>query len=140
MTQKDIALVQESWARVLPAADAAMDQFYRRLFELDPDLERHFSGTDMDVQKSRLASAIDFVVSHLDQPEALDRPLQELGARHAVYAVDARDFQSVGKALLATLASGLADHWTDAHQDAWTAVWEIIVAQVMVGFHAQRAA
>lgn len=44
----------------------------------------------------------------------------------------ARDFQSVSKALLATLASGLADHWTDAHQEAWTAAWGIIVAQIIV--------
>lgn len=81
------AFVQESWGHVLPATDAAWDQFYRRRLELDPDLERHFSGADMDCQKSRLASAIDFVVSHLDQSEALKRQLQEPGARHAGYAV-----------------------------------------------------
>ena len=34
MTEQDIALVQSSWAQVLPKADMAMDQFYERLFHV----------------------------------------------------------------------------------------------------------
>lgn len=140
MTEDDVALVKESWARVLPIADVAMGQFYRQLFASDAGLARHFSQTNMAVQQSRLASAIDLVVSDLHQPEVLARPLEDLGARHADYDIAERDFQAVGEALLSTLAVGLAGHWTKAHHKAWTAAWRTIVAQVMVGFRARRVA
>lgn len=140
MTEDEVAIVKESWAQVLPIADVAMEQFYCRLFELDPSLARLFEKKDMAEQQSHLANAIDLVVTHLHQPEALVRPLQDLGARHVKYGVAANDFQVVGKALLATLESGLADLWTNAHLKAWTAAWEIVVGQIMIGFNTRRAA
>ena len=53
-TQK--VLVQESFAAVAPIADEAAVLFYRRLFELDPSLERMFRG-DMTEQRRKLISA-----------------------------------------------------------------------------------
>ncbi|WP_195820759.1 globin domain-containing protein [Roseobacter sp. MH60115] len=140
MTEDDVALVQESWAQVVPIADAAMKQFYCRLFDADAGLAKPFADTDMASQRSHLASAINLVVGNLHQPETLVRPLQDLGARHASYRVAERDFDLVGEALLATLASGLADHWTEAHLNAWAAAWQAILSHVLVGFQTQRAA
>ncbi|HEX9790189.1 MAG TPA: hypothetical protein VGA60_05970, partial [Kiloniellales bacterium] len=42
-------LVQDSFAAVLPIAEAAAELFYGRLFELDPSLRRLFKG-DMKEQ------------------------------------------------------------------------------------------
>ena len=50
-TQK--VLVQESFAAVMPIADDAAALFYRRLFELDPSLQRMFKG-DMTEQRRKL--------------------------------------------------------------------------------------
>lgn len=140
MTEEEIKLVKESWSHVLPIAEAAMTMFYDRLFAMDADVARLFAGKDMSAQRAHLAGAVDGVVRQLHRPEALMRPLQELGARHAGYGVAERDFDTVGDALLATLADGLADRWTPAHARAWSAAWGMIVAQVLTGFRAQKAA
>ena len=44
MTSDQIALVQQSFAHMLPIADTAAALFYRRLFELDPSLRTLFTG------------------------------------------------------------------------------------------------
>ena len=54
-TQK--VLVQESFAAVAPIADEAAVLFYRRLFELDPSLERMFRG-DMAEQRRKIWKAL----------------------------------------------------------------------------------
>ena len=48
-------LVQESFATIAPIADDAAALFYRRLFELDPSLERMFKG-NMAEQRRKLLS------------------------------------------------------------------------------------
>ena len=49
MNKNQIALVQTSFAQVLPIADDAAALFYTRLFELDPSLRPMFRG-DMKEQ------------------------------------------------------------------------------------------
>lgn len=140
MTEKDIVLVQESWALVLPKSDAAMEVFYDRLFALDADVAQLFAGKDMTAQHSQLANALDMVVRNLSESEALAQPLQKLGARHVAYGVSESDFATVGEALLSTLAFGLGDRWTDAQERAWIATWEMVSTQMLTGFHMELAA
>ena len=140
MTDDEIAIVQESWTFVIPIADAAMKTFYDHLFQLDENVAMLFVGKDMAAQRSHLANALDLAVGLLHQPEALIRPLRELGARHATYGVAEEDFVTVGEALLSTLEQGLSDRWTQSHEKAWAAAWEAISTQVLVGFRDRRAA
>ena len=44
VTPAQKTLVQESFALVAPIADDAAALFYRRLFEIDPSLQRMFRG------------------------------------------------------------------------------------------------
>ncbi len=140
MTEDEIAIVRESWTRLAPTAEAAAHRFYDLLFETNPALIHAFSGTDMKSQHLRLAGAIGLAVDNLHQPEVLARVLQDLGARHAGYAVAEHDFQVVGKTLLTVLAIELDEIWSEAHGIAWLAAWREILAQVLQGFRAQRAA
>lgn len=140
MTEDEIVMVRESWTRLAPTAEAVAHRFYDLLFEADPALAHAFSGTDMKAQKLRLAGAISLSVDNLDQPEVLGHALQDLGARHAGYAVAERDFQMVGQTLLTTLAIELDEIWSEAHGNAWLSAWEEIMTQLLRGFQAQRAA
>ncbi len=54
-TQK--RLVQDTFASIAPIADDAAALFYRRLFEIDPSLERMFRG-DMAEQRKKLMQMI----------------------------------------------------------------------------------
>jgi len=50
-------LIRDSWRLVVPIADTAADLFYRRLFELRPDLRDLFSD-DLSSQKKQLVALL----------------------------------------------------------------------------------
>ncbi|HTO81753.1 MAG TPA: hemin receptor, partial [Methylomirabilota bacterium] len=64
MTPDQIALVRQSFAKVLPIRDAAAALFYDRLFTLDPSTRPMFRG-DLKSQGAKLMAAIGAVVRSL---------------------------------------------------------------------------
>jgi len=126
LTGNDTRLIRESWARVVPIADTAATLFYDRLFQIDPGLKALFSKTDMEAQKRRLVTALDLVVSSLEAPAETLEELRALGVRHAGYGVKAADYESVGAALLWTLAQGLGERFTPEVRAAWTTAYALV--------------
>ena len=57
MDLEKIALVQESWNKVVPIADEAAALFYEELFTLDPSLKALFKS-DMKAQGRKLTSML----------------------------------------------------------------------------------
>ena len=125
MTPRDIELVQDSFAKVTPIADQAAAMFYARLFELDPALKSLFRG-DMAEQGKRLMAMIGAAVQGLDDLESLVPVVQDLGRRHRRYGVKTGHYESVGRALLDTLAQGLGEAFTDDVKRAWTTVYGVL--------------
>ncbi len=125
MSPKQIALVQESFAKVLPIADPAAAMFYNRLFETAPDLKALFKG-DMKQQGKRLMGMIGIAVSKLNDLPGLVPALHDLGRRHAGYGVKPENYATVGGALLWTLEQGLGAAFTDEVRQAWTAVYGVL--------------
>lgn len=125
MNTEQIALVQESFGHVLPIADTAATLFYTRLFELDPALRPLFRG-DMREQGRKLMTMLRLSVNGLDRLEELVPSVQNLGRRHAGYHVKAAHYDTVGAALLWTLAQGLGEAWTPAVEAAWTEVYGLL--------------
>ncbi len=130
MTPDHIARVQYSWKQVEPISAQAAELFYQNLFEMDPDLESLFTG-DMTEQGGRLMSMIGSAVALLDTPEKLIPVVQQLGKRHAEYGVEASHYDTVGAALLKTLAEGLGPEFTDEVREAWTEVYKILAATMI---------
>jgi hemoglobin-like flavoprotein len=122
-TQK--VLVQESFAAVAPIADEAAVLFYRRLFELDPSLERMFRG-DMAEQRRKLMQMLTAAVKGLDRLEQLVPVVEDLGRRHAGYGVADAHYDTVGAALLWTLEQGLGEAFTPDVRDAWITVYGLL--------------
>ena len=130
MTPKQISLVKQSWAQVVPISDQAAALFYGRLFELDPSLSSLFSG-DMGAQGKKLMSMLNTAVSTLDVMANLTPALQALGKRHVGYGVKTADYDIVGAALLWTLEQGLQEGYTEEVAEAWTQAYATL-AGVMV--------
>jgi hemoglobin-like flavoprotein len=122
-TQK--TLVQESFAKVAPIADAAAVLFYGRLFEIDPSLQRMFRG-DMAEQRRKLMQMLVGAVKGLDHLDRLVPIVQDLGRRHAAYGVMDAHYDTVGSALLWTLEKGLGEAFTPEVKDAWAAVYGLL--------------
>lgn len=129
MTPEQKALVQGSFEKVAPIAEAAAEIFYNKLFELDPELKPLFKG-DIKEQGKKLMAVLGTAVAGLDNLEQLVPVVQELGKRHVGYGVKDEHYATVAEALLFTLEKGLGEDFTPETQEAWVTVYTIL-ADVM---------
>ena len=127
MNQAMMALVQQSWQRVIPMGADAGKLFYQHLFTADPSLRQLFKG-DMEQQAAKLVQMIDVAVSKLNDLAVLLPALENLGKRHGNYGVLPAHYQVVGAALLLTLAQGLGDVWTPELRIAWEHTYGFIAS------------
>jgi hemoglobin-like flavoprotein len=125
LTQAQKTLVQDSFATIAPIVDDAAVLFYRRLFELDPSLERMFPG-DMAEQRKKLMQILGAAVKGLDRLDQLIPVVESLGRRHAGYGVTDAHYDTVGSALLWTLEMGLGRSFTADVKDAWATVYALL--------------
>jgi len=132
MNQTQIQLVQDSFEQVKPIAGVAADLFYDRLFELDADLRPLFKS-DLGEQKHNLMTTLSFAVASLNRPDTILPAVRQLGARHVGYGVETHHYQTVGAALLWTLAQGLGEQFTPDVEEAWTAVYTLLAQTMQEG-------
>ncbi|MBN9087804.1 MAG: hypothetical protein J0J01_12915 [Reyranella sp.] len=122
MTPQQIALVQASFAKLVPMSATAADLFYRRLFELAPDVRPMFAA-DLSGQKKKLMDTLGYAVASLSCPYKLGPELAVLGERHADYGTKVEHFTLVGEALMWALQRALNEEFTHAVADAWETVY-----------------
>ena len=144
LTEDEKRILRESWRLVAPIMDTAGDLFYRRLFELEPTYRKLFSD-DMAAQKRKLMSMLSFAVRTADWPEekwAQDVTTEDdlflvvlaLGRRHALlYKVPEEAFPTVREALLWTLNMGLGQAFTAEARAAWTKLYALMSATMLMG-------
>lgn len=125
MTDEQIRLVQESFAKVRPISEVAADLFYKKLFELDPSLRPMFKG-DMKEQGKKLMNTLSFAVNGLTRLDTIVGAVEDLGRKHVGYGVKPEHYNTVGEALLWTLEQGLGDAFTPDVKFAWTEVYGLL--------------
>lgn len=125
MTPEMIEHVQNSWEKVKPISETAATLFYGRLFELDPSLEKLFSG-DMEEQGKKLMTMLGTAVAGLRNLEAIVPAVEALGKRHVGYGVEAAHYETVGAALIWTLSQGLGEAFTDEVEAAWVETYNTL--------------
>lgn len=125
MTPQDKQLVQESFAKVAPIAEQAAALFYQNLFDRDPSLKELFRG-DMVAQGRKLMQMITAAVKGLDRLDGLVPVVQDLGRRHVKYGVLPQHYDTVGAALIETLATGLGPAFTPEVRKAWLVVYGVL--------------
>ena len=138
MTPEQIALVQESFKKVVPIRDAAAGLFYDRLFTLDPSLKSLFKG-DMKEQGRKLMAMIATAVGGLNRLESIVPAVEALGQRHGEYGVQSSHYGTVAEALLWTLEQGLGEDFTDAVKEAWVEAYGIL-SSTMIAAAEMKAA
>src|SRR5690242_3624546 len=111
MTPDQVALVQDSFKKVVPIAATAADLFYDRLFTVAPEFRPLFPN-DLREQKKKLVGMLAMVVGNLHRLDQMLPAVEDLGRRHAGYGVTGDDYAPVGEALLWTLEQGLGPDFT----------------------------
>jgi hemoglobin-like flavoprotein len=137
MTPAQKQLVQASFARLTPSADAVAAMFYRELFALDPDLRKLFKS-DLAEQGQKLMSMLGTAIVNLDRLENFAPAVRDLGRRHANYGVEREDYETVACALIASLEQGLGSDFTPALRDAWTSCYRMLAGEMMAGASERR--
>ncbi|MEM1083794.1 MAG: globin family protein [Verrucomicrobiota bacterium] len=140
LTEAQKNLVQESWEKVVPIADTAAELFYGKLFELDPAVKPLFADADMKEQGKKLMQMIGVAVKGLDTLGELVPAVQALGKRHVDYGVKAEHYDTVGAALLDTLAKGLQDDFTPETKEAWTITYTTLATVMKEASYGSEAA
>jgi hemoglobin-like flavoprotein len=129
MTEEQVRLIQESWARASASAERTAGLFYGRLLGTDPGIARMFASSDLDAQGLRFMRMMDTAVSHVRAAGPVGTAMQPrdtfttLGRRHAGIGVRAEHYHALGDALVWALKRVLGPAFTPAHEDAW---WEMM--------------
>ena len=132
MTPRQIEIVKQSFAKIMPFKDQAAELFYCRLFELDPSLRLMFRS-DLTEQKQKLMVALALVVTNLEKMDSLLPSIRTLGARHKTYGVRNRHYDVVGAALLWTLEIGMGASWTKELAEAWKSAYDRVAKAMIEG-------
>jgi nitric oxide dioxygenase len=125
LTSRQIELVQDSFADVVPITDAAAAEFYRRLFEIAPDTRALFKH-DMAEQGRKLFLTLATVVDALDRLDTIVPVARELAVRHVAYGAREAHYAAVGSALVETLCVGLGSAFDCDTEAAWIAAYTIL--------------
>jgi len=122
MTSEQVALIQQSFAKVAPISDQAAMIFYDRLFEIAPPVKAMFPH-DMTEQRKKLMATLAVVVNGLSNLESVLPAASASAKRHVSYGAKPEHYPVVGSALLWTLEKGLGSGWTPDVADAWGAAY-----------------
>jgi NO-binding membrane sensor protein with MHYT domain/hemoglobin-like flavoprotein len=132
MSREQVRLVQETFGRIEPYAPLVAELFYRRLFEIAPQLRPLFPS-DLTDQSAKLIAMLAIAVANLDRVDEIAPAVSDLGRRHVGYGVAAEDYKPVGEALIWTLEQGLRDEFTPAVKSAWLAAYGLLTGIMMAG-------
>jgi hemoglobin-like flavoprotein len=125
LTSQQVALVQSTFRSVQPMSATAAELFYKRLFEVEPEVAALFK-MDVGRQGREFMQVLAVAVGGLSNLSPLVPMIQQLGVRHAAYGVRPRHYDSVRQALLYTLAVILQDEYTDEVRSAWATAYAVI--------------
>jgi hemoglobin-like flavoprotein len=135
MTPEQLTLVRSSYAALGPSPTSMAEDFYSRLFAIDPSTRALFSYGP-EVMAVKFVAELDAIVDAISRYDDFRARVDDLGARHAAYGVETRHYEAVGEALVGALAAHLADAWDARIEAAWRRAYNL-VAEVMMS--AQQA-
>lgn len=129
-------MVKESWSIVSTLdKETVGGLFYKRLFEIMPEVQPMFSRASMAEQSKKLLSMLSYIISKLDKLDEILDEVVKLAQRHNKYGVEDTHYNAVGSALLWTLEQGLGDKWSDELEAAWTDIYTVLAGAMMTAQH-----
>ena len=139
MTPDQVKLVQDSFAKVAPISEKAVELFYGRLFETAPQVRAMFPD-DMTEQRKKLMGTLAVVVNGLNNLDTILPAASALAKRHVGYGAQPAHYPVVGETLLWTLEKGLGDSWTPQVAAAWTAAYTTLSGFMIGEAYGEKAA
>jgi len=129
LTDKQQALVRESFAKAMDVHDPWDTRFYTRFFKRAPHLRALFRD-DIAGQEMRFMTTLKVIVDNLGQTDTLKPRYAELGRAHALIGVTSKDYAPMKEALMETLGELLGDDFTAEVEDAWRLLYTQIAERL----------
>jgi hemoglobin-like flavoprotein len=130
MNKQTIALLRSSFAEITRRRPDVAAVFYKRLFEVAPDVRRAFKGAPKDEQRE-LAQALAQVVASLEHGEVLAGHLVRIGRRHAALKARPAHYKLFGDTLLWTFEQVLKRDFTAPLRAAWMQAYAAMAKTMM---------
>jgi len=130
VTPRQILLVQDSFAMVIPKRDEVARSFYDNLFMLEASLRPMFP-VDLSDQGKKLMQVLTVVVRSLDDLGPLLPSIDDMARRHVAYGVKDEHYPIVGQALIRTLRQGLGSAFNPETEEAWREAYRILSARMI---------
>jgi hemoglobin-like flavoprotein len=134
LTDEQRHLVTISFARLVPISSEATSAFYNRLWEIAPETKALFHSVDMTQQGMKLMQTLGIAVRALHDLNSIAPFLTDLGKRHIAYGVTTDQFDLVKAALLWMIEECLAEDFSPATHEAWTAAYDLIASITMSAY------
>ena len=129
LSEAQILLVKGSLPKIHDRLEPASMVFYENLFAIAPDMGPMFRE-DLGGQGMKFLNTLKTIAELLDDPEALESELRDLGEGHASFGVQGEHFAPMGSALMVTLGETLGTDFTDEIRAAWRAAYEEIARRM----------
>jgi nitric oxide dioxygenase len=130
MDARTIELLAASFARVAARRHDAAAIFNARLFTTSPAL-RGLLSQDLEAQKAKFMSALAQIVEYYRIGVDPESYLARLAQGHASYAAQRAHFETLGDALVFTLAQVLRDDFTPEVRAAWVTAYGEVAAAML---------
>src|SRR3990167_896142 len=125
MTPMQIDVVQSTWQKVMPFREDIACLFYKRLFEIEPELSMVFKGDMHDCVK-KIMFMIDLAILNLGQLEEVMPMLQEIGNKYVQCGMKV-DSNAVRNTLVSTLEQRLGETFTVNVRSDWIQAYDLLV-------------
>lgn len=139
LTLRQVDLVQDSFAKVLPIIPLAAATFYDSLFTIAPNIRQLFHG-DMADQGRKLFLTLSTVVDSLDRLDQILPVAEALAIRHVGYGTHDAHYAAVGTALVDTLTVVLGDDFDVETAAAWRSAYAVLSGCMLAAVHRSATA
>src|SRR3954447_16997848 len=127
-----IRYLRESVALLPRENSGPANEFYRRLFELAPEVRPMFVR-EIGLQAQKFSEMLAWVIANLDRPAELTSQVRALGARHGGYGVTIDQYAPIGSALMWMFQHTLGDRFTPEMEEAWLEFYAFISCEMERG-------
>lgn len=132
LTNRERSLIKNSWTLIKAEAGISNQLiFYDSFFRLAPDAQKYFmkkNGERPDFKKltKKFTYTMDFIITNLDNLEAIPREIEDLGSLHKRLKIDPEYYQLFNESILLLLDELLGNRSTQEVKGAWKKVLDHI--------------
>jgi hemoglobin-like flavoprotein len=133
LTAHDIAILDRALVRLQNHMGIFVKRFYAHLFELEPNTRALFSE-NMEAQHQKLSDFLFFLFGSLHYFERVTTHVRELGRRHQLRGIQAKDYDTFTRALLLAMRDVLRNDYTSELETTCVNLCNVLAEHMLGGY------